>query len=215
MAIDRGLIEGAGQPLAELMPLPAGADPKLETVTVGNFLSMQTGLERTSGRNYGRWVDPRIGCRLRSLGLSSTSPAAPCSIRRCSHVMSALLTRVSGKSTWALADEWLAKPLGISIPKWQTDPKGIYFGGNNMALSPRALLAIGELYRNGGLHQGRRVLSENWVKQSWSLGRRRDGPATPTAMAGSCAGSAATPPITPEASAASFSMSFRASRRAS
>ena len=51
--------------------------------------------------------------------------------------------------------------------KWQTDPKGIYFGGNNMALSPRALLAIGELYRNGGLHEGRRVLSENWVKRSW------------------------------------------------
>lgn len=168
MAIDRGLIKSADQPLAELMPLPAGADPRLKSVTVGNFLSMQTGLERTSGRNYGPWVRSRdwVSFALTRPFIGEPGGAMLYSTGS-SHVMSALLTRVSGKSTWALANEWLAEPLGISIPKWQTDPKGIYFGGNNMALSPRALLAIGELYRNGGLHEGRRVLSESWIKQSW------------------------------------------------
>ena len=168
MAIDRGLIKSAGQPLAELMPLPPGADPKLKAVTVGNFLSMQTGLERTSGRNYGRWVQSEdwVSFALSRPFIDEPGGAMLYSTGS-SHVMSALLTRVSGKSTWALANAWLAEPLGISIPKWQTDPKGIYFGGNNMTLSPRALLTIGELYRNGGLHKGRRVLSENWVKQSW------------------------------------------------
>lgn len=169
MAIDRGLIKSADQPLADLMPLPAGADPRLETVTVGNFLSMQTGLERTSGRNYGRWVRSRdwVAFALTRPFIGEPGGAMLYSTGN-SHVMSALLTRVSGKSTWALANEWLARPLGISIPKWQTDPKGVYFGGNNMALNPRALLAIGELYRNGGLHEGRRVLSESWVKRSWA-----------------------------------------------
>ncbi len=168
MAIDRGLIKSANQPLAEPMPLPAGADPKLKAVTVGNFLSMQTGLERTSGRNYGRWVQSEdwVSFALSRPFIDEPGGAMLYSTGS-SHVMSALLTRVSGKSTWTLANEWLAEPLGISIPKWQTDPKGIYFGGNNMTLSPRALLAIGELYRNGGLHKGRRALSENWVKQSW------------------------------------------------
>ena len=118
MAIDRGLIKDANQPLAELMPLPAGADPKLGTVTVGNFLSMQTGLERTSGRNYGRWV--RSGDWV-SFALTRPFVGEPGGAMLystgSSHVMSALLTRVSGKSTWALANEWLAEPLGISIPR--------------------------------------------------------------------------------------------------
>lgn len=66
-----------------------------------------------------------------------------------------------------LAREWLGKPLGISIPAWDRDPQGIYFGGNNMALSPRALLRIGELYRQGGVIGGQRVLPESWIRKSW------------------------------------------------
>ena len=36
-----------------------------------------------------------------------------------------------------------------------------------MLLSPRALLRFGEMFRNGGVHQGRRVLSAAWVADSW------------------------------------------------
>ena len=72
-----------------------------------------------------------------------------------------------GHNTHALARDWLAKPLGIDIAPWQRDPQGIYFGGNNMKLSPRALLRFGELYRNGGLWRGKRILPEKWVRESW------------------------------------------------
>ena len=30
------------------------------------------------------------------------------------------------------------------------DPQGVYFGGNEMVMTPRQMLAFGELYRNGG-----------------------------------------------------------------
>ena len=40
-------------PAADLPPDP---DPRLARVTVGNLLSMQAGLGRQSGPNYGRWV---------------------------------------------------------------------------------------------------------------------------------------------------------------
>jgi len=37
-------------------------------------------------------------------------------------------------------------------------------------MSPRSLLAFGEVYRNGGLApNGERVLSENWINQSWQV----------------------------------------------
>src|SRR3546814_20589149 len=37
-----------------------------------------------------------------------------------------------------------------------------------MLLSPRALLRLGETYRQGGIFDGRRVLPESWVRASWT-----------------------------------------------
>jgi CubicO group peptidase (beta-lactamase class C family) len=67
-----------------------------------------------------------------------------------------------------LAREWLGKPLNMAIPSWTRDPQGVYFGGNEMAVSPRALLRFGEMFRNGGMHEGTRVLPESWVRASWT-----------------------------------------------
>src|SRR5690606_19233995 len=57
-AIDKGVLEGPDQPIAPLLKadLPDDPDPRLNEITIGNLLSMQAGLERTSGPNYGRWV---------------------------------------------------------------------------------------------------------------------------------------------------------------
>lgn len=37
-----------------------------------------------------------------------------------------------------------------------------------MALSPRALLRFGEMYRLGGTIDDRRVVPEEWIRQSWT-----------------------------------------------
>ncbi len=56
IAIQRGVFKGVDQPVLPLLrsDAPANPDPRLASVTVGNLLSMQAGLERTSGENYGR-----------------------------------------------------------------------------------------------------------------------------------------------------------------
>ncbi len=173
IAIGKGVIGSADARVAGLLPsrLPAAdkRDPRLADLTVGNLLSMQAGLERTSGANYGRWVASRDWVRH---ALSRPFDDAPGGRMLYStgntHLLSAILTRASGRSTHALAEDWLGKPLGIAVPPWQRDPQGIFFGGNNMLLSPRALLKFGALYRNGGMHDGKRVLPEGWVKTSWT-----------------------------------------------
>jgi len=73
-----------------------------------------------------------------------------------------------GHPAWYEPAEWLGAPLGFSVPAWTRDPQGIYFGGNEMALSPRALLRFGEMYRNGGVHRGERILPASWVRDSWT-----------------------------------------------
>ena len=59
------------------------------------------------------------------------------------HLLSAILTRAAGRSTHALARDWLGAPLGIAIRPWQRDPQGIYVGGNNMVLSDGAKVVFG------------------------------------------------------------------------
>jgi CubicO group peptidase (beta-lactamase class C family) len=148
---------------------PAEPDARLRRVTIGNLLSMQSGLERTSGENYGRWVSSRDWIRYALSRPFVEEPGGPMLYSTGnSHILSAALTRSSGRSTYALAQEWLAIPLGIDIPSWPRDPQGFYFGGNDMMMSPRALARFGELYRNEGVLDGRRILPEKWIRESWT-----------------------------------------------
>lgn len=170
-AIERGVIAGTDQPVVELLDghVPADADPRVAEITVGHLLSMQAGLERTSGRNYGAWVtsDDWVGYALSRPFVAEPGGRMLYSTGN-SHILSAALTHASGRSTLALARDWLGGPLDIHIPAWDTDPQGIYFGGNNMRLSARALARIGALYLRGGTHDGERVLAPGWVEASWA-----------------------------------------------
>ena len=170
-AIERGVIEGTDQPVVALLGehVPSDTDPRVAEITVGHLLSMQAGLQRTSGRNYGAWVtsDDWVGYALSRPFVAEPGGRMLYSTGN-SHILSAALTHASGRSTLELARAWLGAPLDIRVPAWDTDPQGIYFGGNNMRLSARALTRIGALYLRGGTHDGERVLAPGWVEASWA-----------------------------------------------
>ncbi|MBL8580098.1 MAG: serine hydrolase [Mesorhizobium sp.] len=173
IAIDRQVLEGVDQKIAPILArdLPDNADPRLNDVTIGNLLSMQAGLGRTSGPNYGRWVSSRNWVRAALAEPFDGDPGGPMLYSTGStHLLSAILTRAGGKPTRELARDWLGPVEGFSIGAWDRDPQGIYVGGNQMAMSTRSLLAFGELYRNGGRNRaGEQVVSENWVTESWKV----------------------------------------------
>jgi CubicO group peptidase (beta-lactamase class C family) len=171
IAIDEGVLPGPEATLAEVAPelVPAGADPRVAALTVADLLTMQAGLERTSGANYGAWVQSRdwVGYALSRPFVAE--PGARFLYSTGSyHVLGAALARAADRSLLDLAREWLGAPLGIEVPAWTRDPQGFYMGGNNMALSPLALVRFGETWRQGGVWQGRRVLGERWIEQAWT-----------------------------------------------
>ena len=171
IAIDKGLLAGPDQKIAPILKadLPASPDPRINDITIGHLLSMQAGLGRLSGPNYGRWVASGNWVRTALAQPFDDEPGGDMLYSTAStHLLSAILTKVSGKSTLALARAWLAPLDGFRIGAWDRDPQGIYLGGNQMAMSPRSLLAFGELYRNGGrTASGQRLLSAEWIVASW------------------------------------------------
>lgn len=172
MAIDKGVLDGVDQPVAPILraDLPPDPDPRLERITVGHLLSMQSGLERMSGPNYGRWVTSRNWVRTALAAPFVDEPGGGMLYSTAStHLLSAILTRSTGRSTLALARDWFAPLEGFSIGGWERDPQGIYLGGNQMAMTPRSLLAFGELYRRRGVTPGGvRLLPEEWIDRSWT-----------------------------------------------
>lgn len=170
-AIDRGVLAGVDQRLGSVLGdlIPAGADPRVGEITVAQLLTMQAGLERTSGANYGRWVESPDWVGFALARPFVAEPGGPMLYSTGSyHLLGVMLARASGQSLLALARRWLGEPLGIAFPAWTRDPQGHYLGGNNMALAPLDLLRFGELWRAGGVWNGRQVLSESWVRASWT-----------------------------------------------
>jgi CubicO group peptidase (beta-lactamase class C family) len=121
-------------------------------------------------QNYGRWVQSPnwVGFAL-SRGFIDEPGGEMLYSTGNTHLLSAILTDVSGRDTWELAHDWIGVPLGMTIPQWPRDPQGVYFGGNEMRLSPRDLLRFGEMYRNGGVAGGYQVVPRAWVRASWTV----------------------------------------------
>lgn len=82
-----------------------------------------------------------------------------------SHLLSVILTRATGMSSYQFAQSVLLKPLGIQCHSWEQDPQGYYFGGAGMSFTPRDMARLGYLYlREGNL--GKQILPQDWVEQS-------------------------------------------------
>ena len=163
VAIDRKLIPGLRTPIVTYFP-QLQDDPQKRRITIEDLLTMRSGLESTSFDNYGSWVRSRnwVQYVLARPMIDEPGNAVEYSTGS-SHLLSAILTRATKSSTHAFAQRVLATPLGFTLPPWPRDPQGIYFGGNEMLLTPRQMLAFGELYLRRGELKGRQLLRPEWV----------------------------------------------------
>lgn len=175
VAIDRGMVPGPETPIRTYFPeIAKDKDARKQRITIEDLLTMRSGLESTSNRNYGAWVQSRNWVQH---ALAKPLFAEPGTEMEYStgntHLLSAILTKATGASTWQFAQDSLAKPLGFTLPRWPQDPQGIYFGGNDMLLTPRQMLSFGELYlRHGrisvkGSDPTTQVVPRKWIERSF------------------------------------------------
>lgn len=167
--IDRGEITSVTATLGEVAPgiLPANATPGVAEITMEDLVTLRAGLERTSGANYGAWVNS--GDWL-SDALTRPMVAEPGGRMLYStgstHILGAALAEATGQSLLMQARARIGDPMGLEIPAWTRDPQGYYLGGNEMALRPTAMLDIATMVRDGGRFKGTQILPENWIDAS-------------------------------------------------
>ena len=168
IAIQKKLIPGVDEPIVRWFPeLRKDPNARKQRITIEDLLTMRSGLESTSGGNYGPWVNSRNWVRHALDRPMVSDPGTSMEYSTgTSHILSAILTKATKKSTHQFATEVLAKPLGFSLARWTRDPQGIYFGGNEMSMTPRQMIAFGEMWRNGGRAKGQQVVPEAWVETS-------------------------------------------------
>jgi CubicO group peptidase (beta-lactamase class C family) len=168
IALEQKSIPDLSTPIVTYFPeLEKDADTRKRNITVEDLLRMRSGLEGTSGRDYGAWVTSRDWVRHALARPMYAEPGEDMEYSTGnSHVLSAILTKATGRSTWQFANDVLGKPLGFRLAQWTRDPQGIFFGGNEMVMTPRQMLAIGELYLNGGRSSGVQVVPEAWIERS-------------------------------------------------
>jgi CubicO group peptidase (beta-lactamase class C family) len=180
IAVAEGRLPAVSAPIA---PLLAPADARLldsakRAITLEDLLTMRSGLESTSIRNYGAWVSSRDWVRYaltRRLVEPPGHAGGPMIYSTGNtHLLAAILVRRTGEPLDRYYARTLARPLGIVPRPWPTDPRGIHFGGNEMRMTPREALRFGALYLHGGVAPpgtpaaGRQLIPRAWIDSSWT-----------------------------------------------
>ncbi|RWR32976.1 class C beta-lactamase-related serine hydrolase [Sinirhodobacter populi] len=155
--------------LGDIAPrlVPADATEGAADLTIEDLVTLRTGLASTSGANYGAWVaSPNwVAYALRQPRIAPAGGRMIYSTGS-THVLGAALATATGDSLLTLSRRALGAGLGIEIPSWTRDPQGFYFGGNEMALTPEAMLRIAVMMRDGGRYRDRQVIDRDWIEAS-------------------------------------------------
>jgi CubicO group peptidase (beta-lactamase class C family) len=167
IALDHRMIESLDEPVYKLLPVRYDdIDPRKKEISLRQLVTMTSGLASIESSlkmlaGDGDWVRfilsrPMVGKPGEKYLYNSAN----------AHLLSAVISNASQMSTQEFAEKYLFTPLGISDYHWESDRKGISFGGGNLSLSPYDLAKIGHLVLQNGRWEGRSLVSETWLGES-------------------------------------------------
>lgn len=170
IAIDKGFIESVDDPISKYI---SGVPEDKAAIKVQNLLNMTSGITWNEGDGYNdnnRMIDS--GNPLNHM-MSLPMANLPGSTWNYStgdiHLLSVILTEATGTSTREFAESNLFHPLGIQDLKWQTFGDGYTSGGSRLQLKPMDMLKLGILCMNGGLYEGNRIISFEYLEESTDI----------------------------------------------
>jgi CubicO group peptidase (beta-lactamase class C family) len=174
IAIDKGYIEGVDQTVLSFFPGRAVANLNAgkEAMTLEDLLTMSTGLDCQDSYLYD-WVGleemRKSGNRSQDVLDLPMSHEPGAHFEYCngaSHLLSTIIQRATGMSTFIFAYEHLFRPLGITQVSWGISPEGTNAGFAEVFMPPHDLAKIGLLTLNQGRWNDEQIVSAEWVAES-------------------------------------------------
>ena len=162
VALDKGLLDGTDRRVMDLFsdrPIKA-LDERKEKMTVEDLLTMRSGLDYTEVGNFDAMnASPDVVQYVPDLPMVGEPGAKWTYCTGCSYVLSDIVRKTSGMSTFDFAEQYLLGPLGITDFRWSgaaaKDPPGVY----GMHLMPRDMAKLGYLYLRRGQWDGQQVVA--------------------------------------------------------
>jgi CubicO group peptidase (beta-lactamase class C family) len=182
ITIDRGVIRGPDAPITDTLPrwlFASDADvARFRSVTVRDVL----GMSALDAPDPPRVTTPETVARhnrfLRApnrvkFALEQPLLITPGHAYQYNDVTPMLATGLvqyaTGKSALEFAEEALFGPMGFKHYEWMhQDASGIDLGGYGLRLRPIDMQKFGVLYLDGGVWQGRSLISRGWVERSFT-----------------------------------------------
>ena len=171
IALDRGELESVDQKVLPMFPeyqrAAANDDARKETITIAHLLSMSSGVQGNEDAMYptddwvGFYFDQPLFAKPGTRFSYATSGVV---------VLGSVITRASDLRIPDYANRHLFEPLGIRSYKWPISnsrgSQGLAMTGGGLHLRPRDMAKFGQLYLDGGMWNGKRILSQAWVERS-------------------------------------------------
>jgi CubicO group peptidase (beta-lactamase class C family) len=173
VAVKEGLIRSIEDTVGDYFPDEVfPPDGRVRSITIRELLTMSSGLYWKTGNKLGEAFINRLHRSKDWLRFIMRLPVDP--ERRGtflyrspdSHLLSCLISRVSGMKSSDFLKEKLFVPLGIWHWEWDDDPQGNTAGHVFLRMRSRDLAKLGMLYLNGGRWGEDELLPKDWVSDS-------------------------------------------------
>ena len=180
IALEEGHIGSIDQTLGELLPAFVPTLPvEKSRISVRDLLMMSSGLdwhELDGGSSYGEWwaSDDMLQFIL-DLPVVHEPGERFIYNTGASHLLSVILTEATGQSTLEFARQHLFSPLEVGEVDWLMLPDGYFAGGMGMRVSARTMMRIGQMFLEGGVYGGTRIVPADWVTRSTTAHLSTDG----------------------------------------
>ena len=170
ICVQQGLIQSLDTPITEYFGTAFIRDePRKQAITLYHLLTMSEGLVWPE---FGEWqfFSPMEYSK-DILGFilgreMAADPGARMNYNSgCSHLLSAIVQKVSGQRTSDFAGQFLFKPLGISEWHWYEKQK-VNLGANGLKMRILDMLKFGYLYLKNGTIEGCEIIPASWVAES-------------------------------------------------
>lgn len=174
IALDQGCIESLDQKIMDFFPEFADEvkDSRKEQITIRQLLEMRGGYpdeEFTPPLFDTMFFEDNWSFipHLVDFPLESDPGAEFHYSNLTSHLLGVIVARACDTDLVTFSEEHLFSPMNAEVRGWQVDDDGYYWGCGEIYITARDMAKFGQTFLDGGVYDGKRVISPEWVEASF------------------------------------------------